>query len=291
MSRTIDLHLHTTQSDGTLPPEAVVTLAAEAGLSAISLTDHDTIRSLEAGRRAAERYGIEYLAGTEISLVVRDRSVHLLVYLFDVESPMSRALERLEASRADRLPRLLERLESLDLPLTEADVRAQAGGELVGRLHVAHAMLGKGYVASIGEAFERWLSRGRPAHVERDRLTPAEAIELAHASGGVTSVAHPALIASEDVTQSMAVVEDLVALGLDGIEVWHPSHAPELERRFLDMARALDLVATGGSDFHGDKKPGLSVGRGRGQMAVAHEVVAALRARRHGPSASEGRER
>lgn len=287
MPSTIDLHLHTTLSDGTLPPEAVVALAAEEGLSAISLTDHDTIRSLDAGRRAADRLGIEYLAGTEISLVVRDCSVHLLVYLFDESSPMTQALERLERSRANRLPRLLARLESLDLPLTEAEARAEAGGELVGRLHIAHAMLRKGYVRSIGEAFERWLSRGRPAHVERDRLAAHEAIELAHASGGVTSVAHPGLIGA-DLEQSIAVVEDLLALGLDGIEVWHPSHAPEVERRLLDLARATDRVATGGSDFHGDKKPGLRVGRGRGGMAVAHEVVSALRARRVGLARAAG---
>ncbi len=291
MSARADLHLHTTFSDGTLTPSAVVALAADENLGAISLTDHDTIRSLDEGRRAAASKGIEYLTGTEISLVVRDRSVHLLVYLFDVPSPMTAALERLEQSRTARAPRLLARLAELGLPLSEDEVRREASGDLLGRLHFAHAMIRKGYVASVGEAFERYLSRGRPAHLERDRLEAAEAIALAHQSGGVTSVAHPALIGT-DLDESIQVVEDLVALGLDGIEVWHPSHDSATRHRFADMARVLGLVATGGSDFHGDKKPGIRVGRGRGDVAVAQEVVAALWARRapvaNAPSDSGG---
>ena len=275
----VDLHLHTTLSDGTLPPEEVIALAAEEGLSAVSLTDHDTVRSLARGQAAAARKGLDYLPGTEISLVVRDRSVHLLVYLFDLASPMTAALERLERSRADRLPRLVARLTELGMPLAEDEVRAEAGGELIGRLHFAHALIRKGYVGSVSEAFERWLCRGRPAHLVRDRRTPAEAIALARASGGVTSVAHPGLI-DEDEGIALAVIEDLVALGLDGIEVWHPSHADEARRRYAHLARALGLVATGGSDFHGDKKPGLRVGRGRGDLAVPAEVLDALADRR-----------
>src|SRR2546423_2591519 len=188
----IDLHSHSTASDGSDSPAELVTLAARAGLTALALTDHDTVEGLAEAREAAAQAGVRLVEGCELSCEVGAATMHLLVYfLSDGPGPLQDRLAGLQAARADRNRRIVAVLRDHDLDITLDEILAEAGGGSVGRPHVAGVLLGKGYVAWIQEAFDVWLAKGKPAYLERDRLLPAQAIALAHASGAVGVLAHP----------------------------------------------------------------------------------------------------
>ncbi len=276
----IDLHTHSTVSDGTLTPAQLVAHARERGLAALALTDHDHVGGLAEARREGERLGVEVVAGVELSAEDPEAGeLHLLGYLFDEEDPALLArLEALRDARALRGARMVERLREagLDVSLDEV-VREVAPGASLGRPHVARVLVAKGHAASIEDAFDRWLGEGRPGHVPKERLAPEEAMGLIHAAGGVVSLAHPVTIRDE---KQEALVRRLAALGLDGIEVVHSKHGPHERSRFGGWAKALGLVATGGSDFHGANKPDVELGDGkRGNVRVGPETLAALRQR------------
>jgi hypothetical protein len=205
--------------------------------------------------------------------------MHLLVYFPDPDGPIAPRLRELQAARKERNTEIVARLRDAGIDISIDEVLEEAGTGAIGRPHVAAVLVRKGVVDTIDEAFERWLAKGRPAYVERKRLGPEEAIDLAHASGAVTSLAHPGSLGLDDVALEL-FVSRLAAAGLDGLECEYARYSPEQRAVYRAVATRHHLVATGGSDYHGAYKPDLSVGVGRGDLAVPDDVVAQLEARR-----------
>jgi predicted metal-dependent phosphoesterase TrpH len=276
----IDLHSHSTASDGSDSPAELVAIAARAGLTALALTDHDTVEGLGEAREAAAAAGVRLVQGCELSCEVGEATMHLLVYfLSDGPGPLQDRLVGLQATRADRNRRIVAVLRDHGLDVTLDEILAEAGGGSVGRPHVAGVLVQKGYVASIQEAFDVWLAKGKPAYLERDRLLPAEAIALAHASGAVTVLAHPTSLGF-DAPALEEFVAGLAADGLDGMECEYGRYSPDLRASLRTMAARLALAVTGGSDYHGRYKPDISLGTGTGDLNVPDDLLEALEARR-----------
>jgi len=266
---TVDLHTHSTASDGVLPPTAVVEAASAAGLSAMALTDHDSVAGVGEAQRAGERLGVDVVAGVELSAHVGGDEIHLLaLHLSDVET-IAGELARFRDDRVTRAERMVGRLNALGVPVTMDDVLREAGAGAVGRPHVARAVVARGGAADIREAFDRYLGDGRPAAVEKPRLDARDAIALAHAAGGIAVWAHPGAAGRRD------RVEPLVAAGLDGLEVLHPRHSPDDRLRLNALVDFFGLVTSGGSDWHGPT----DAWRTLGMMRVPPPVLAAQRAR------------
>lgn len=272
----VDLHAHTTASDGAVGPAAAVEAAHAAGLAALAITDHDTLAGIpEAARRASE-LGLRLVAGVELSVHQGDGEVHLLgLHIRDVER-LQDELERFRALRADRARAIVTRLQALGVPVAMDRVLAIAGGGAIGRPHIARALMEGGWVHDRREAFDRYLGTGRPAYVEKERLEVAAGVALIHDAGGIAVLAHPGPEGRRERLESLA------ALGLDGVEVRHPSHNAEDVKRLGALAEYLALVPSGGSDWHG----AMAGGRVLGAMQVPaewlslqDERVAARRAR------------
>jgi predicted metal-dependent phosphoesterase TrpH len=279
----IDLHSHSTMSDGTDPPAEVVRLASEAGLSALALTDHDTLDHVSEARAAAGERELRLIPGCEISCELAGRapgSMHLLVFFVDDEpGELQDRLAALQVARNERNEQIVEALNAHGVPITVADVHAQAGPGSVGRPHIARVLMESGHVGSIQEAFDVWLGKGQPAYFERDRLGPEEAIALTHASGGVCAVAHPGSLGlADDALDEFA--GELADAGLDGLECEYGAYEREERAPLHELARRHGLAPTGGSDYHGENKPGLSVGVGRGDLRVPDRFLTELESRR-----------
>jgi predicted metal-dependent phosphoesterase TrpH len=279
----IDLHSHSTMSDGTDPPARVVDLAADARLAALALTDHDTLDHLPEARAAADARGLRLVPGCEISCELGGRapgSMHMLVFFVDdTQGELQARLRALQAARDERNVQIVETLNAHGVPITLDQVRAMAGPGSVGRPHIARVLMEEGQVASIQEAFDVWLAKGRPAYFERDRLSPEDGIELTHASGGVCAIAHPNSLALGSAALDNFVGE-LADAGLDAIECEYGAYLPSERKPIHELARRHKLAPTGGSDYHGENKPGLSVGTGRGDLSVPDEYLYELEARR-----------
>ena len=280
MPRVIDLHTHSTVSDGSESPEAIVEMAHGVGCSAVALTDHDSLAGLpRAGARAAE-LGIRLVPGCEVSCVpVATGGVHVLVYFVDdPTSPLGTELDRLREDRWSRNLALVERLNQLGIPVTLPMVAAHAGTEAgVGRPHFAQAMVDLGAVGSLDEAFDRYLANGGEAYVPKARLTVADVCRLARASGGVAVLAHPTTLGLDPGALADAV-RDMAASGLGGLEAVYGRYPPRLRTDLGNLARRFGLVPTGGSDFHGATKPDLSVGTGTGDLKVLDRTLDRLEA-------------
>jgi hypothetical protein len=242
----IDLHAHTTASDGTATPEQFVAAAVEAGLSAVAVTDHDTVASVAEVTRLAGDAGIQVVAGVELSVHdSQDREVHLLgLHLADL-AIVEGTLAGLRDARRTRAIRIVEKLNALGVALPIEAVLAEADGAAIGRPHVARALAKAGHVTGLQEAFDRWLGGGKPAYVDKERLLFADGIALVHRAGGIAVYAHPNWEGTRE------RIEPLVALGLDGIEVRHPSHGAEDIKRLRGLVNQFGLVPSGGSDWHG----------------------------------------
>ena len=245
----IDLHLHTTASDGQLTPSALVARAAQAGLTVISVTDHDTVGGLADAAAAARGAGVTVVPGIEITAVEHERDVHVLGYFIDPETPSLAAF--LRDQRADRVRRVREMagvLGSLGYPVdVDALVEASAGGtRSIGRPALAAALVAAGYVASRDEAFDRLLARGRPAFVPRHGAGGADVVRVIHDAGGIAALAHPGLLGADDLIPALADA------GLDALEVRHSDHSSADEARYRALAARYALERSGGSDFHGD---------------------------------------
>jgi len=279
----IDLHTHSTCSDGTDPPERIAELAAAAGCSAVALTDHDTLVGLAAARRRAADVGIDLVAGCEVSCAFRGTSAHVLVYFVDDgDGPLQEELGRLREDRVARNRRLVARLVELGIPITYDEVVAEAASEdSAGRPHVAAVLVRLGAAESIPDAFDRWLGTGRPAHVPKARLTPADVATLARGSGGVAVLAHP-LTLDLGPSELASAVAELADAGFAGIEAVYGRYSRDQRAALVDLARRHDLVPTGGSDYHGSVKADLSIGTGQGDLRVPDDVVEQLAARRPG---------
>ena len=279
----IDLHIHSNASDGTDPPEVIAELAAAAGCRVFALTDHDTLAGLGVARRRANETGVELIGGCEVSCAFVDTSTHVLVYFVDGdEGPLHDELARLRVDRVQRNRRLAERLAELGLPVTYDEAVAMATSEeSVGRPHFAELLVQKGAAESIPDAFDRWLARGRPAFVPKARVHPADIAASARASGSVCVLAHPLALGLEAHDLDRAVAE-LAEVGFGGLEAHYASYTPEERQRLVELAQRHGLVATGGSDYHGTVKAGLSIGTGRGDLEVPDDVVDRLAERRPG---------
>jgi predicted metal-dependent phosphoesterase TrpH len=247
-----DLHSHSTASDGTSPPADVMRRARAAGLDVIALTDHDTVAGLEEARLALPP-GLALLPGMELSCRLEGHSVHLLGYLFDPgHQELASECARIRESRLDRAQAMVERLAELGVPVTWDQVSAIAGGGVVGRPHIARAMVEAGVIGAPEQAFgPDWIGPGGRAHVTRYALDPVRAIALIRAAGGVTVLAHPRA-GTRGWMIPDGVIAALAAAGLHGIEVWHPDQDQSARQELQDLAATLGLVASGGSDDHGE---------------------------------------
>lgn len=277
----IDLHTHSTFSDGTDPPERIVDLAAAVGCRAVGLTDHDTFAGLPRARERARQLRIELVPGCEVSCAYRGASAHVLVYFVeDGEGRLQDELVRLREDRVARNRRLVARLQELGVPIGYEDVLAEAAGEeSVGRPHVAAVMVRMGFADSIPDAFDRWLGEGRPAHVPKARVHPAAIAAAAAASGGVVSLAHP-LSLGLALHELGPVVEELAEAGFAGLESYYGRYDGETRSALVSLARRHGLVPTGGSDYHGEVKADLDVGVGQGDLIVPDAVLDELADRR-----------
>lgn len=237
-------------------------MAQRVGLSAVALTDHDTVGGLAEARAAAEEVGIDFITGIEISCQYPQPGVmHLLGYGIDPDHPaLTQLIAQLIAGRHNRNPRIIERLQALGIDITLDEVIARAGGGVIGRPHFAAVLIDKGRARTVREAFDWYLGPGAPAYVEKERVTPRQAIEAITAAGGVVVLAHPSQLRTTNDAQLDRIVKDLVDLGLGGIEVLHSDHNAPMIRRAEQLARRYGLLCTGGSDFHGSIKAAVRLG-------------------------------
>jgi len=250
----IDLHTHTTASDGRCTPAELVTRASAAGVTVLSVTDHDTVAACEAVAAACAGAGIEFVPGIEITAVRSGADVHVLGYFLDPRSASLRAfLSEQRHQRVDRIRRIVARLAGHGLHL-DADALLRPAlddpSRSVGRPWVARAMVAAGYVASTDVAFSAWLSRGRPGFVPREGAGPEDVIARIHDAGGIASMAHPGLLKRDD------WIPPLAEAGLDAIEAYHTDHGPDDTARYLALAAQLTLAVSGGSDYHADESHG-----------------------------------
>jgi predicted metal-dependent phosphoesterase TrpH len=241
----VDLHMHSTASDGSRSPSEVVRAAKRASLSAIALTDHDTVAGLAEARTVGAEIGVRIVNGVELSAVEGETETHLLgLHLRDTEV-LERGLIDLREMRGRRAARIVELLQSQGVQVTLDDVLIQAGAGAIGRPHVARALVADGWATDVRDAFDRYLGAGRPAYVAKEQLEMREAIAMVHAAGGLAVLAHPGGAGTRE------RIEALVAIGLDGIEVKHPSHSPQDTARLKAFVDQLGLIPSGGSDWHG----------------------------------------
>lgn len=269
----IDLHCHSTFSDGSLTPEELVAEAERIGLTALALTDHDCLAGLERFLAAGAGKRIRLVPGIELSVDCAFGTMHMLGYWMRPDDPeLNVQLEWVRDGRAMRNREILRKLNELGMAVTWDEVKAAAGDGVVGRPHFAQVMLAKGYAKDKGEVFDKWLGDGKPAYADRPRLTAERAIELIRGAGGVAVLAHPFTLRIGK--ESMAkLIAGLTAAGLGGMECYYSEHSADLTKEFLALAEANGLVATGGSDFHGEMSPGVLLGTGFGGLNVPDEVV------------------
>ena len=284
MSERFDFHTHTIASDGSLSPTELVRAAAANSVTGFALTDHDTIDGIAEAQAEANRLGIELIAGIELSVNEQDgaRSLHVLGLGLSPEDPVLCArLEIARHARRTRAARMVARLQEAGVAIELAHVEAIAAGGSVGRPHLARALVDLGVCRDADEAFVKYLRRGRPGYEAYAAFSAREAIDLVHGAGGVAVLAHPPLSTGVDAPGGIeAFVERLLPDGLDGLEIWHPGHKPGQIKRLRRLAREHDLLETGGSDFHGEDRPGIEIGRGRaGGLRIGRPVYDAFRAR------------
>jgi len=282
----IDLHSHTTASDGSLTPTELVRLAVETDLSTLGITDHDTIGGLAEGEAAAREVGLRLVPGIELSVDYRPGQFHLLGYFIDYRSrPFLDRITYLQDNRANRNVLMVEKMQAAGLPITMDDLLRASGGGQVGRPHMALALVEKGIVGSVQEAFDHFLADGKPCHFPKVKLGPEDAIELVHLAGGAAILAHPKNLRLPDEAALAAELERLRDCGLDGIEVYYSQHTPEETEVYLRLARRLGFAIGAGSDFHGASKPHVALGRiyqGTGGDDALVDAIAATASRRSG---------
>jgi predicted metal-dependent phosphoesterase TrpH len=244
-----DLHTHTTNSDGALSPYELITKAKSVGLSIISITDHDTVNGIDEAIEISKEFDIEVIPGTELSATYHGNEIHILGYFVDHTNPI--LLESLAFYRAERLKRverIVDKLNRMNIPLSVESVLANANGGSVGRPHVANALVNEGYTTNYHQAFNKYIGEGKPAYEKKSEVTPEETVKLISAAGGLSFLAHPGRNLDE------TTLMHLINAGLDGIEVVHPSHTPQLVEHYRGIVNEYCLLESGGSDFHGGAK-------------------------------------
>jgi len=286
----IDLHIHSTASDGSLSPDAILTLAADQGLRAIALTDHDSVEGVKALLHKGNPTQVALLAGVEISAAPPPAfrlagSVHILGYGIDADHPkLNEILEKQQHARKNRTPQIIDRLNDFGISVTLADIQAETGLQQIARPHIAQWLVKTGHAASMDAAFDRYLGKGRPGYVEKYRIPMDEAILTIREAGGLAALAHPGLLDLAETDTYERLLVELMSMGLQGIEVYYPGHSAEKQSFFEDLAANLGLLITGGTDFHGDINPDIQLGIGQGDLSIPYTVyesiVAALKVNR-----------
>ena len=277
-SGVVDLHVHSNVSDGSDSPERLVEIAAQTGLSALALTDHDRQDGVARAAKKAAEVGLELVPGVEISCE-HQGTMHLLVYFLEPgQGPLQDELVRLQRSREARNERLVARLAELGLPVSMDELLAESGGTGAGRPHVAAILVRKGYASSVQDAFDRYLAKGAPAYIDKERLEPAAAISLARQSRALPVLAHPLSLGLAP-AETERLVGELAEAGLAGLEAIYGRYDQAERASLAVMAAHAGLAVTGGSDYHGTYKPDLSLGTGRGDLHVPDGALAALRDR------------
>lgn len=266
------MHCHSTRSDGTLTPTELVKHAKDLGLSAIALTDHDSVNGIKEALEAAEKLGFLLIPGIEFS-VAADTELHIIGLFLDPENGvLLKTIEGLVSSRRRRMEDICEKLSALSLPVSYEEARLEAGGDFVGRAHIARLMIKKGYVSSVKEAFSKYIGIGRPAYSEKKELTVKSAIEAVSAAGGCTFLAHLNQTGYSD-EKLFSVLSQMKEYGLTGIEGYYPEYTKEQTAAYRTMAGKLGLVFSGGSDFHGSIKPAIELGSGFGSLNIPYFVL------------------
>lgn len=249
MAAKADLHIHSTASDGAMPPEQVVAVARELGLTTIALTDHDSIAGIQKARKAAEEIPVRVMNGIEITTAFRGREVHMLAYAFDIENEkLTKLLSDHKKARMERAKAIIRQLQKEGLELTIDEVMAEAATNNICRPHIAMVLVDKGYIATPKEAFIRYLSDEAIGELQDFYYSLSDVIAIIKNAGGVTVIAHPGRLYTED------ELEEMVEMGIDGIEIIHPGHNYPMQQRLDEFAKKHNLLKTGGSDFHGNQK-------------------------------------
>jgi 3',5'-nucleoside bisphosphate phosphatase len=281
----IDLHIHTSASDGSHTPNEIVKIAQQLQLGALSITDHDTINGVKEILATGCPNTIKFMPGIEISAAAPksfnlDGSLHLLGYGIDPDdSELNKLLVSLRKSRDNRVPRIIDKLDQLGIPISITEIKKQARKGILGRPHIAKALVSNGYANSIDDAFNRFLGKGKPAYADKFRITCQTAIETIKTAGGLTVLAHPFLI-DHNFEKIENLVDHIIPFGLAGIECIYPEHPHAAISFYKSLAKRKGLLITGGTDFHGsDVRPGISLGSGRGDMYIPYELYQRLLAR------------
>lgn len=262
-----DLHTHSLASDGQLSPVELVGLAASRGLKALALTDHDTLAGIPPAGRYARDHGLRLIPGVEVSAEHTPGMLHILGYFPSFPDGLEDDLAQVQRARRERIPKIIGRLNDLGITISGSDVMPAGTGAQPGRPHVARALLKKGYVGTFDEAFDTYLGTGRPAYVPKEMLTRQRAVSLIRHHGGLPVLAHPYSLDLDDL-RLRSFLEQLCSEGLGGVEIHYPEHTPGQTHLYGDMASALGLVVTGGSDYHGPERNGFMPG----DCGIDHEL-------------------
>jgi len=279
MKKFIDLHTHSTASDGSYSPAEVVRLAKEGGLAAMALTDHDTVDGLPEAVAAGQEFGVEVIPGVEISAQFPGGTMHILGLFVEYHNGrLDERLAVLKQARIDRNPRIIAKLNALGIPITMEKVDQISGGGQVGRPHIARALMEAGYVQDLQEAFDKYLGWHRPAYVSKFRFPPEAALAMIREAKGIPVLAHPFTLGLGSAYALKNLIIELKGLGLAGLEVYYSEHTPEQEALYLKLVRELDLQISGGSDFHGLNKPEITLGSMPSQDKLTYNLLEALKA-------------
>lgn len=279
--KTIDLHVHSTASDGTLTPEELIRFSARQNLSAIALTDHDTIDGIKKARTAAAKTTVEFIPGIELSTTYEDREIHLLgLYMDDTAPYLLQQLSELQHIREERNHTMTARLrnEGFDISLEKLQQAFPQG--VLTRAHFARYLTDQNYVSSMAQAFKKYLGDGCRCYVPRKKMSPAQAIELIHAGGGLAFFAHP-ILCNMNYEHLHKFIRTLAADGLDGIEAIYSTYSAREEQKMKEFAVHFNLLISGGSDFHGTNKPSIQLGTGTGNLCIPYTVLAPIKSRLH----------
>ncbi len=278
MDKIIDLHTHSSASDGSMTPAELVAYAKLKGLAAIALTDHDTVDGVKNALDEGERIGVEVIPGIEISVEYKPE-MHILGLFPDKDKyvKIKEELNAIKTGRELRNKKIINRLNELDVDITEEEVKKLAIGDIVGRPHIARVLVAKGYARSIDDAFDKYLSKEGLAYFKRFELQPKDGIRAIRRAGGIPVLAHPVYL-KQTYDQLDKLIPELKEYGLIGIEAYYSEHSNEDTGKFLRLAIKHNLLATGGSDFHGSFKSGIELGRGRGNLNVPYELLEKLKA-------------
>lgn len=277
-NRSIDLHIHSNASDGTFSPQEIIALAQRLRLSAIAITDHDTIDGSKEAIVSGIPSELNFLTGVELSAEPPlsfqfSGSFHILGYSFRTDDrTLNNTLHTLQAARKNRNPKIIELLNNLGFDITIEEVIALAGEGQIGRPHIATLMMKKGFVESISKAFDKYLGRGKPAYVDKYRLECSKALEMITGAGGVPVIAHPSLFTIGEGKNFEDLIAVLKDMGLKGIEAYYPEHSKDKISYYVEIAKKHGLLLTGGTDFHGSLKPDISMGSGRGDFHVPYKL-------------------